>query len=109
MNRVKWNKLIIKSPDSIIIECGDYQFTGAKRGRFFFMSNIHNDHISCCKLLFGPYDNHDMNNGLRLSLQEEFHVTRGAFPESDDPLNFAIRYFNKYHKRGGIIVDYREI
>ena len=108
MKRIKWDKLIIKSPDSIIIECGDCQFAGIRRSRFFTMSNGRSDHIDCCQLLFGPYDN-NFDKGRRLSLQQEFQVSRGAFPESDDPLDFLIRYFKKYHRRGGFIADYREI
>jgi hypothetical protein len=73
------------------------------------MSSGHYDHLKCCQLLFGPYDNDNLNKGRRSSLQQEFQVSYGAFPESDDPLDFAIRYFNKYHKRGGFIADYREI
>lgn len=109
MKRIKWDKLIIKSPDSIIIKCGDCQFTGRRRSRFFTMSNGRYGHIECCQLLFGPYDNDNLAAGIRLSLQQEFQVSRGAFPESDDPLDFLIRYFKKYHKRGGFIVDYGEI
>jgi hypothetical protein len=101
MKHVKWQGLTIVNDKEIKIKCDNQEFKGKKRLEYFDFSG---SHFEICQRLFGS-----MDSDIREEIRHLFNVGGGYWPESYDPLGFAIKYFKKFHTRGAQIIDYREI
>lgn len=96
---VKWDKLVILDDSNIEIHL---------KGKVYIGHNYHynpyfdfDNHLETCGLLFGS------KSCVRDDIKSKFNVRDGYWPESDNPLDFAIRYFKANHTIGGKIIDYR--
>ena len=95
----KWDKLVILDDSCIEIYLKGKVYEGRNYAynHYFDFSN----HVDTCNLLFGS------KTSARDDIKSKFNVRDGYWPESDNPLDFAIRYFKANHTRGGKILDFR--
>ena len=95
----KWDKLVILDDSCIEIYLKGKVYKGHNYAynHYFDFSN----HVETCNLLFGS------KTCVRDDIKSKFNVRDGYWPESDNPLDFAIRYFKANHTRGGKILDFR--
>ena len=102
MKHVKWQGLTIVNDKEIKIKCNNQEFKGKRKLEYFDFGGIH---FEVCNKLFGDITDSDCREEIR----NLFNVDGGYWPESYNPLDFAIRYFKKFHTRGAQMIDYREI